>query len=365
MKTLLLAPELFRSEGGVSRILRLYLRALRESAGPADAVGYVALNDERTTDSNACGQKLQFAVGCGRGKWRFILSTLRHSAGAGRIVCGHLHQLPVAWLLSRLRPGLKYHLVAHGIEAWRPYAWPERVALRGAERILCVSEYTRRQMRRFHPRLDPARLVIVPNTFDPAFNREPGAKGRESPIAGSAQPVPRSPVILVVARLTPADTYKGVDTVIEAMPLVLRDFSGAQLRIVGGGDDQPRLEALAQEQGLGTAVHFTGVIDDAALGREYEACDLFALPSRKEGFGLVYLEAMTHGKPCLAARAGGAPEVVNETVGALVEYGNTDQIALAVADLVRHPRDPAAMRRRAAEFAYPEFKRRLAAALGS
>jgi phosphatidylinositol alpha-1,6-mannosyltransferase len=371
MKTLLLAPELFRSEGGISRILRLYLRALCDLAGPADGVGYVALNDEKTenggrkTDGGclkACDRDLWCAVGCGRSKARFVLSAWRHVMRTDRVVCGHLHQFAVLWLLAWLRPGLKIYLVAHGIEVWRPYSWLEWHALRRAERILCVSEYTRRQMLRFHSALEPARLVIVPNTFDPGFDgKTEGGKAPEGDVALAAS---RHPVILVVARLAPADAYKGVDTMIEAMPQILRDFTGARLRIVGGGDDQPRLAALVRSLGLDHAVHFTGVVDDAVLRREYEACDLFALPSRKEGFGLVYLEAMNSGRPCLAARAGGAPEVVNEEVGALVEYGNIDQIALAVADLVRHPRDAAAMRRRAAEFAFPEFKRRLGEALG-
>ena len=68
------------------------------------------------------------------------------------------------------------------------------------------------------------------------------------------------------------------------------------------------------------------------------------------------------GDKCLSL--GGAPEVVNSAVGALVEYGNTDQIAIAVADLVRHPRDPAAIIRRAEQFAFPAFKQHLTAALG-
>jgi glycosyltransferase involved in cell wall biosynthesis len=72
---------------------------------------------------------------------------------------------------------------------------------------------------------------------------------------------------------------------------------------------------------------------------------------------------MAYGKPCVAARAGGAPEVITPAVGALAEYGNISEIAAAVNDLVLHPRDPAAVRAHAASFAFPAFRRRLAAAL--
>jgi len=359
MKTLLIAPELFRSEGGISRILRLYLRALGGIAGAKNWAGYVALNDRAGDESRAaefapCG--LACAVGCDRGKAAFARAVWREGWGAELIVCGHLHQLPVAWLLSLWRPALRYVLVAHGIEVWRPYSWFERCSLRAAARILCVSEYTRRQMLRFDPGLDPARLVVAPNTFDPAF--EEGARADRQ-----VDRRENGPVILTVARLTKADTYKGVDTVIEALSRVLRTLPKARLRVVGDGDDLPRLRALAQRAGVAGAVHFTGFIGDLALREEYRACDLFALPSRKEGFGLVYLEAMSGGKPCIAARAGGSPEVVDHEVGALVEYGNTDQIADAVIELWRRPPAADKLRGRAAHFSFTSFQERLRAVL--
>lgn len=358
MKTLLLVPELFRAEGGIARILRSYLRALCEEAGEGDQVHFLALNDG-AVEPEKIRPHVQGRpgthVGCERSKLSFIFHTFQLGWGSDRVICGHLHQLSVVWLFSIFRPQVKYCLVAHGIEVWRPFGWLERMALRKAHRILCVSEYTRRQILRFDPQLDRARLVIVPNTFDPSLLAPTGKA--QTLKSGS------DPRILVVSRLTRADAYKGFDTLIEAMPQILRQYPAAQLRIVGGGDDERRLRDLVQTLHLEDTVHFAGIINDAALSREYAACDIFALPSRKEGFGLVYLEAMAHGKPCLAARAGGAPEVVNSEVGALVEYGNTDQIAVAVADLVRHPRDPAAISRRAEQFAFPAFKQHLTAAL--
>lgn len=402
MKTLLVAPELFHSEGGISRILRLYLRALADIAGGGREVGYVALNDEAALTARA-GEVVPggpaCAVGCDRGKLGFAWAVWRHGAGAGQIVCGHLHQLPVVWLLSWVRPSLRYVLVAHGIEVWRPYSWLERLSLRRATRIFCISEYTRRQMLRFDPGLDPARLIIVPNTFDPGFaGQGPANPALSSQLSAHSSPSAEAqssrrddgPVILTVARLTKADTYKGVDTVIEAMPRLLRALPRARLRIVGDGDDMERLQALAESLGLysrqrtedrgrrteaelkapgsqlqagNSAVHFTGFIDDAALRAEYRGCDLFALPSRKEGFGLVYLEAMSGGKPCIAARAGGSPEVVDHEVGALVDYGNTDQIADAVAELWRRPPAVGKLRERAAHFSFANFQDRLCAAL--
>lgn len=371
MNVLLMSPELFLHEGGIARIMRLYLKALCETAARVDSV---VLNDRTGPEvrlARYANARLGERLGCDRSKLAFVRQTLRLAKRADLLVCAHLHHLPVAWLAQRLNPALKYCLVAHGIEVWRPYSVLERRALLGAHRILCVSEYTRRQLLRFLPMLAPERLVVVPNTLDPHFapqNRD--ALGASSADASRAASTPQRdalpfalPRILAVGRLSAADAYKGFDTLIEALPAIRREYPAARMRVVGTGDDQPRLTALAQRLGVQGSVDFLGAIDDDALRLEYTACDLFALPSRREGFGLVYLEAMIHGKPCLAARAGGAPEVVNDTVGRLVEYGNIAEIAAAVDELVRTPRDSEVVRRHAASFAFPVFAQRLATAL--
>ena len=342
MRVLLLSPEMFRADGGIARIMRLYLKASCEICGPSGRVDSVVLNDAPDRDprlARYANARLAEHAGCGGSKLRFVTEAIRLARRADILICGHLHHLAIARLARVFNPRLRYFLVAHGIEVWRPYSALERRALLGAHRLLCISEYTRRQLLRFCPVLPANNLLVVPNTLDPYFtsgDRQPPA----APFAG--------PRLLTVSRLTRADNYKGIDTLIEAMPLIRRHRPFAQLRIVGQGDDRPALEALAGRLGLTSAVTFLGSLDDDALRQEYASCDLFALPSRKEGFGLVYLEAMTWGKPCIGARAGGTPEVIDETVGQLVDYGDIPGLAAAVSDLADHPRDSEVVRRHAA-----------------
>lgn len=349
--TLLLAPEIFASEGGIPRILQIYLKALCELARPKDSVRLVTLNDDKFDPVDlvrSSNEWLTDARACGRNKARFVRNALTLSRGCQRIVCGHIGQLPVALAAKALNPRLRYYLVAHGIEVWRPFTSLERLSLRGAERILCVSDYTRQILLSRCP-LPENRTTVLHNALDPYFEIGPGAPRN-----------PARPVILVITRITFADRYKGVEHMVEAMPAIRARLPHAILRIIGRGDDLPRLHRLRDSLGQQDAIEFLGYVDDEKMAAELRACSLFALPSKKEGFGLVFLEAMANGRPCLGARAGGIPEVITDQTGVLVEFGDVAGLAEACIGALEREWDESAILSRARAFSYSPFKDRLA-----
>ena len=351
MNTLLLTPELFTSDGGITRILRLYLKALNELAKEPDTLQVVSLND-RTVDremlARYCGARVSKTCVCSGSRIKFILRALQMGLRSKRIVCGHVGQLPVAWAVSLLRPGLHYYLVAHGIEVWRSFTWLERLALRGARQVWCVSKFTQTQLLS-NCALQANRTAVLPNALDPFLE------------GVGAEDVPTdSMVILSISRLSIADSYKGIQHLIAAMPHVRSKIGTARLRIVGRGDALPGLRQLAVDQGVFDCVEFPGFVSDADLHAEFGRCRIFALPSEKEGFGLVYLEAMAHGRPCLGALSGGTPEVITSESGTLVGYGNVDEIAKALVESLRRKWSAEKIRDRAKQFSYVKFKERLA-----
>jgi glycosyltransferase involved in cell wall biosynthesis len=110
---------------------------------------------------------------------------------------------------------------------------------------------------------------------------------------------------------------------------------GAVLRIVGDGDDRPRLEERAAALNLGRQIVFAGRLDDEALRREYANCTAFVMPSRDEGFGFVFVEAMRAGRPCVGAR-GAADEIIADgDTGWLVTAGDPAQLRDAVVRMLR------------------------------
>ena len=134
---------------------------------------------------------------------------------------------------------------------------------------------------------------------------------------------------LCVAHLYPR---KDVGTLLLAMAQL---DSGVELHIVGEGPERRRLERQAQRLGLGERVQFLGHIPRLALAREYLSADIFCLPSRQEGFGIVLLEAMAAGVPIVAARAAAIPEVVPEPeCGRLFPPGDAGALAQTLRELL-------------------------------
>jgi phosphatidylinositol alpha-1,6-mannosyltransferase len=141
--------------------------------------------------------------------------------------------------------------------------------------------------------------------------------------------------ILIVGRLASDERYKGHDELIQIMPEVLQQCPDAQLVIAGTGDDVARLKASAQALGVGNSVIFAGFVSDVMLHALYQQCRVFAMPSKGEGFGLVYLEAMKASKPCLALCDTAAAEVIADgETGLLVNAGDLKGLQEALTRLL-------------------------------
>ena len=165
------------------------------------------------------------------------------------------------------------------------------------------------------------------------------------------------------------DKDKGIDQVIMALPAVIAACGRVVYTVIGDGEDRARLEALAESVGVRQVVRFLGAVPDEELHAQLSACDVFVLPSRKEGFGIVFLEAMAYGKPVVGGAHGGTPEVIRDgETGLLVRHGDVPGLAAALIRLLSDPHE----RRRMGEagrqlvkqrFLYPSLEHRVHEAL--
>ena len=242
------------------------------------------------------------------------------------ILVGHVNYAPLAWFLKRIQPQLRYGVMLYGIEAWRPLSAVRRRAVQKADFFISISEYTKQKAVESNA-LDSSRFHLLPNALE--FAQTP-----PSPKEVVSSPRGLGTRLLSVCRLEQSERYKGVDKVIECLSELAKSVHDVQYTVVGGGTDLERHKALAERLGVESRVRFLGFISDEALGACYRECDVFVMPSAGEGFGFVFLEAMKYGKPIVAARSGGAPEVVRDGVnGRLVEYGDRTELLESLIDL--------------------------------
>lgn len=236
----------------------------------------------------------------------------------------------------------RYAVFLHSVEAWESLTGSRLNALRNATLRIANSRYTAERIAAANPGVGP--IDVCHLALDPE-NSNPDAKTSGLPVdpqEGIVKQI-RPNSVLIVGRMLSTERYKGHDQLIRAWPLVLRQVRDAQLVIVGRGDDIPRLKALAAEVGVSADVLFTGPVDECALWAIYDRVSVFAMPSRAEGFGLVYLEAMQHRLACVGSVHDAAREIiVDGETGFLVDQANAVDLA---ATLIRLLTDPALRRR--------------------
>jgi glycosyltransferase involved in cell wall biosynthesis len=299
------------------------------------SVRFLSLNDPQGLHTVRVGS-LEFSVsGYAGSKVQFALAALR-AAGRrpGLVFALHPHLAPIVWAMKARGRKFRSIVFTHGVEVWQPLGWPRGAALRRADLVIGPSADTVQNLIS-EQRILPGKVQRLPWGLDPDFEARVAAAAALSPPPG----FPRTGrVILTVGRWNPAERYKGADTLIAALPRALKAAPDTSLVLVGNGDDRPRLEHLARDLGVSEHAHFLFGLTPEQLYACYTNCDVFALPSRGEGFGLVFLEAMACGKPVIGGAHGGIPDIVdNGVTGLLVPHGDPERLAEALESLINNP----------------------------
>jgi len=244
--------------------------------------------------------------------------------------CGHAAML----LSAELR--IPYVVSVHGLDAFstvqvsgRAGKWCRRISQRvycSSRRVICISERVREQV--LEGTGSSCRTSVVYNGVDPELFAPAG-------VIPSSEPSSDSPVILSVGNLIP---IKGHDLLIRAVASLAAEFPALTLEIIGEGPERSGLQALARQHHAGERVRFLGRQPRQQVAAAMQRCTLFALPSRYEGLGCVYLEAMASGKPVVGCRGQGIAEIIQHGAnGFLVGPDNERELTLALAMLLRDP----------------------------
>jgi glycogen(starch) synthase len=201
----------------------------------------------------------------------------------------------------------------HGVERW---------ITNRSDRVIVCSHYMREQIADIFD-VDEDRIEVIPNGIDPDDLQPPAQEELDRLRLEFASPEER--LVLLIGRLV---YEKGFQLALEAMPRVIEAVPGTRFLVAGSGTHEHELRAQAEELGLSEHGTFLGWIGDDVLHSLYRIADLTVVPSIYEPFGLVALEAMASGCPCLVADTGGLREVVpRDAVG--LRFRSRDPESLA------------------------------------
>lgn len=253
------------------------------------------------------------------------------------ILCGNARMAGIARTLKRSL-GIPYVVLTHGrdvIGTDLSDGGLERV-LRPARTVIAPSGFTREQILLRCPDLPEVR--VIPPVVPPPL-RLPDAEQAKRRLGLEGRKV-----LLTVARLSAHAAHKGHDLVLMALADVVRRYPETVYAVVGEGASARPLEGLARRLGLAGHVRFFEH-DRRRLDDFYAACDIYVMPSRHdrrtgavEGFGIVFVEAALHGKPCVGGRSGGIRDAVEDgRTGLLVDPLDPGRIRDAILALLEDP----------------------------
>jgi len=348
-----LFPEL-DAPGGIQRAGRHLALVLSEFAD-AKAMEYrlLSLNDSQDLHRMRVGEREFVFTGAARGKAGFAAAALKATRRRPKLVlAAHPNLAPIVRCMKVFAPRMKSIVCTHGVEVWEPLSSMRRRALQRATVVLAPSQTTADFVVSLQG-VARERVRVLHWALDPDFDTRVAGTNSD----GLPKDFPRGRVILAVGRWLAAERYKGMDTLIQCMPRLLLRWPDAQLAIVGSGDDRDWLENIAKVSGVQRHVNFLTGLNYSELSACYGAAEIFALPSRGEGFGFVYLEAMARGKPVIGGAHGGAPEVIRDgATGYLVSHGDAVQLTTSLDTLLSNPEMARQMGERGRERVQKEFK---------
>jgi phosphatidylinositol alpha-1,6-mannosyltransferase len=343
-KVIFLTLSMFSITGGIQKVCRTLSKTLNELVLPTGQLNVLSLCDHtQQLDPRYLANK-NFK-GFSYRRLQFCLHSLWQSLTAKVIILSHINLLPIACVIKLVNPTAQIILLAHGIEVWRSISWWKIAFLKKYCLIWSVSKFTARKMQELHG-LHGRNIRVLPNCLDPFF-AIPCTFKKPSHLLERYNLKSSTLILLGISRLTSHEHDKGYDNVLNAMPALLEVYPDICYLLAGKADqtEMARLNAIITERNLQQHVKLIGYINEEELSDHYLLADVFLLISKKEGFGLVLLEAAACGCKIICGNIDGSSEaILYGRMGTQVNPNNNRQLVHAILASLQNKPDNARAR---------------------
>jgi phosphatidylinositol alpha-1,6-mannosyltransferase len=308
MRVLYLSLKIFSATGGIEQVNKNWLFALN-NLGDIGKLSFKAISLYDNVSDDRYINRLNFK-GYNSNPFQFILSTVWNSFSSKVLVISHLNLSLFALIAKLFNPRLKIIVQLHGIEAWVNLSGLQERLLNQAHQILAVSEFTRNTVLNKYPKLKD-KIIVFNNSLNGMakyeFNEIERNKFRSKLNLDDHQQL-----IITIGRLLNSEAYKGYDKTIEAISKLKND--NIVFHIIGKSEDieKNRIQNLINKNNLQTQIKLIGFVNEDELASYYQAADLFVMPSKGEGFGLVFIDAMANGLRVVGGNADGSTDSISK-----------------------------------------------------
>ncbi|MEJ8816984.1 glycosyltransferase family 4 protein [Lacibacter sp. H407] len=358
-RILFLVLTAFSHMGGIEKFNRALIKALMDLSPTLSLRNsFAGMYDDRFDAQYTQGARYHVFNGQ---KISFVFSAVMQAFKQDVIVLGHLNLALIGVLIKLLAPNKKIIVICHGIEVFEPVSGLKKKVLEHADQILAVSTFTKQQLIE-QQQLDAEKITVFPNTIDPYFQLpsqfiKPNYLQQRYGLSADEK------IIFTLTRLNSSEGYKGYDTLISVLPQLIQKNIRFKYILAGKADaaELQRMQTLITSLGLADKVIMPGFIADVEVTDHYLLADVFVMPSKGEGFGIVYLEAMGCGLSVIAGNKDGSTEALQfGKLGTLIDPDSSDELTAALVNVLtteHHSRE--VQQNMLTYFSFEKFKERL------
>ncbi len=329
-EVLFLTLKVFSSTGGIEKVCRIAGKAMYENCTRFNKkLKIFSMHDNQESAADNLYFPMEIFTGFSAHKINFMRDALLQGRKTRLVILSHINLLLAAWLIKKLHPSVKIILFAHGIEVWQPLNSFKRKMLNCCDEIVSVSEYTQNKMIELH-KVDPLKCSVMNNCLDPFLPLSKNVKA-SAELRGKYGFRSTDRILFTLTRLSAKERYKGYDKVMEAMVQI--GNNDLRYLIAGSYDavEKEYIDAVIKKLKLEGRVVLAGFIPEEEVASHFAMSDCYVMPSIKEGFGIVFIEAMYYGLPVIAGNADGSVDALqNGRLGLLVDPNNVTEIKNAI-----------------------------------